>query len=50
MARSCYGLDGNTIDFGKQEELSAPTLMRELLELVGEGNLRVGHWIRDSPN
>ncbi|MCZ0938481.1 MAG: hypothetical protein OXJ55_07575 [Caldilineaceae bacterium] len=35
MARRGYGLEGKTIDFGKQEELSALTLMREPLEPVG---------------
>ena len=31
-----YGLDGKMIDFGKQAELPARALVREMLELVGE--------------
>ena len=37
-----YGLDGKLIDFGKQAELSARSLVRELLELVGEEIAELG--------
>ncbi len=37
-----YGLDGKMIDFGKQEELPARSLMRELVELVGEEIAELG--------
>ncbi len=31
-----YGLDGTMIDFGKQEQVGAPTLIEELLEFVDD--------------
>ncbi len=37
-----YGLDGKMIDFGKQAELPARDLARELLELVGEEIAELG--------
>ena len=37
-----YGLDGKMIDFGKQAELPARDLVRELLELVGEEIAELG--------
>ena len=37
-----YGLDGKMIDFGKQAELPARDLARELVELVGEEIAELG--------
>lgn len=37
-----YGLDGKLIDFGKQAELPARSLVRELLSLVGEEIVELG--------
>ena len=42
MARRRYGLEGKMIDFGKQAELPARSLMRELVDLVGEEIAELG--------
>ena len=45
-----YGLDSKMIDFGKQAELPARSLMRELVKLVGEEIAELGGEKRDRPN
>ncbi len=45
-----YGLDGKMIDFGKQEEDPARSLLRELVELVGEEITELGSDKEIAPN